>query len=232
MFLSELFDSAKNIEPTATRYDSDWFVEEFEIGKDILKIEVSNEIGCWDMRFTINGSHALTKAGNEFAVFSAVVNSLLRFNKKYKPEEITFSADSKERAKLYTRIFSKVLPNAKVKVFPKNKTVEAGYINTKNAEPRVSISKTGIAAHIMLGTETISLKLENRQDKVYLTGSQAFQKTQFDNLYKTFPKQVEEVITKIVRKIIIIDDSLLSDKFMEIVNSKTDFTVDSTGSVM
>ena len=78
--------------------------------------------GRWDLEFALHKNlmlhYGTTGAGDEIAVFSAVVNAVRKFSKRQQPKAITFSGDA-DRRSLYARLlsrFSRELQNDGYKV--------------------------------------------------------------------------------------------------------------------
>jgi hypothetical protein len=60
-----------------------------------LNIEDLRDNGDWDIEFSRNNNHEVTGEGDEKRIFATVLVAIQQFVKKYKPNSITFSADTR-----------------------------------------------------------------------------------------------------------------------------------------
>ena len=84
-----------------------------ELGANI-KIDDS----IWYIAFTGPNSYKLTNANIPLTVFSFVKQSLLEFNKRYKPKYICFDTDSDIKKRIYINLISKTIKNKNVYSIP------------------------------------------------------------------------------------------------------------------
>lgn len=125
MYLRELFDKPVSYE--WVKRDNESWDAEFDIGlvhyEFIAQVvnpyadedeEVEIEIEFFHRTARGVPTHKVTGVGNEHMVFSTIVSIMHDVILNMKPDVIIYSAIEPNRAKLYDRMLSRLLPGAKV----------------------------------------------------------------------------------------------------------------------
>ncbi len=116
MKLIEIFNTVDKIQ-WVTKKEDEW-VGKFEIDDVEYRVFIEKIVfhyngtvdKQWNIRFEANNYVDLNNLGNEFKVFSIVVDAIKEFLKQEKTNFLNFTAKEYSRIKLYKRMIKKLAP--------------------------------------------------------------------------------------------------------------------------
>ena len=111
MLILELFDKIAEIHDR--EFGTDDMSVSFYVG-DVSYVfyaaEMYRQPGTWDVQFTGNRTTKIIGTGNEYVVFSTILQIMREMLQSYSVTQLVFSAAEPSRQKLYNRLVSKLLP--------------------------------------------------------------------------------------------------------------------------
>lgn len=139
-FLNEAFDTT--ISYQVDRATNDEFITSAVIGnREIVYGGEENRDGVWQIAFlerkisdSSSGTFSKSGSGNEFSVFSFVIESTKQLISRYRPKEIRFTSEKTDenRTSLYTKLLKKFPIEGYTFVGVNNKGIDDEFIIKRN----------------------------------------------------------------------------------------------------